>query len=123
MRRGGGIAFEVAVPRQRADAQPLAGPVADPGKLLQRIDVDQHRRLREPEIHCRNKTLTAGEKTRFVTVFGLQLQGLLDGLGGDVLERRWLHAAIYPRAAGNYGDHRDSESKPPQPPKTTLQLK
>ena len=90
------IAFEVAVTRQRTDAQPLCRPVADPGKLLQRIDVDQHRRLRQPEIHCRNKTLTAGEKTRFVAVFGLQLQGLLDGSGGDVLERRWLHAAILP---------------------------
>ena len=66
-------------------------PVAHPGKLCQRVDIDQHRRLRQSKIHCRNKALTARQKMRLVAVFGLQLQGLLEGPGGNVPEGRGLH--------------------------------
>jgi hypothetical protein len=47
--------------------------------------------LRQPKIHCRNKALAARQKMRLVAVFGLQLQGLFEGPGGDVPEGRRFH--------------------------------
>ena len=88
------IALEAAVARQRADAQAVAGAVIHAGKLVERIDIDQHGRLGQPEIHCRDKALTAGQEARLVAVFGLQLQGLLDGPGGNIAERRGFHIVV-----------------------------
>ena len=68
------IAFELAVACERADADAVRQRrFLHSRKLRQRIDIDQHGRLREPKIHCRNKALTARQKMRLVAVFGLQL--------------------------------------------------
>ena len=91
--RGGGVALQAAIAGQRADAQASRAIRRDPGAIGQRVDVDQHCRLRQPEIHCRNKTLAAGEKSRFIAMFGLQLQGLIEAAGGDVVEGRRFHVA------------------------------
>lgn len=69
--RGCGVALEAAVTGHRADTHLSTGAVAHADKLDERIDVDQHGRLRQPEIHRRNKTLPAREKSRFIAVFGL----------------------------------------------------
>ncbi len=73
---------------------------AKAGELAQRIDIDQHGRLGQPEIHRRNKALTAGEKPRLVAVFGLELQGLLDGPSGDIPEGRGFHIVRKPSRNG-----------------------
>ena len=84
------IALEAAIARQRADAQAIAA-IPDAGKLFQRIDVDQHGRLRQTEVHGRHQALPAGQEARLVAMFGLQRQGLLERAGSDVAERRGFH--------------------------------
>ena len=86
-----GIALETAIARHRADAEPIGGAIPDAGKLAQPIDIDQQSRLRQPEIHRRNKALTARQEARLVAMFGFQRQGLLDGPGGDVAKGRGFH--------------------------------
>ena len=84
------IALEAAIARERADAQAVAA-IADAGKLFDRIDVDEHGRLCQPEVHGRHQALPAGQETRLVAMFGLQRQGLLERAGSDVAERRRFH--------------------------------
>ena len=90
--RRGGVALEAPIAGERTDTQASCAVLLHPGALGQRIDVDQQRRLRQPEIHCRNKALAAGKEPPLVAMFGLELQGLLKGAGGDVPEGRGLHA-------------------------------
>jgi len=86
-----GITLELAVSRERSDAQTVRSAVPHACKLCQRVNVDQHSRLRQPKIHCRNKALTPSQKMRLVAVFGLHLQGLLKGPGGNIPKGRGLH--------------------------------
>src|SRR5262249_17048215 len=56
-------------------------------------DVDEVTEVRQPQRQHRNKALPAGEHLRFVTEFGQQTRGLLDGARGVIFERRRLHDA------------------------------
>jgi len=114
--RGQGIALEAPITRQRADAHALPAAFLDAGASGQGIDVDQQSRLRQPEIHCRNKALPTGEKSCFVAVLGFQLQRLFEAPRGDIAEGCGLHIARGYQKGGSakareYGKGRRDESK------------
>src|SRR5882672_3882542 len=65
----------------------------NPGAFIERVDVDQYRRLRQPEIHRRHQALATCEKPRIVTVLGLQRQRMVERRSCDVFEWSRLHDA------------------------------
>jgi hypothetical protein len=55
-------------------------------------DVDQHRRLSQPERQHRHQALATGERARIATVQFEQVEGFGEGRRGCVFEGRKLHA-------------------------------
>ena len=76
---------------QRADGD-VAVFVTDVGKLGEPADVDEHLGNREPQLHQREQGMPAGQELSLVTGFGGEVDGLLDGPGPPVGERRGDHA-------------------------------
>ena len=96
------IALQHAIARQRPDANPVAGDVLDAGKVGQRVDINEHCRLGQPEIHRRNKTLTARQEARLIAMLGLERQSLLDAPSGNIAKGRGFHAVT--RVASQWDD-------------------
>ena len=61
--------LEVAVAGERADGDVVAA-VADVRQVGQPADVDEHRRLGEPQLHQRQQRVPAGEELGVVAVLG-----------------------------------------------------
>ena len=83
------IALEAAIACQRADAQAITA-IADAGKLLDRIDVDQHGGL------CQRKFMAAPgppARKRASSPCSAFDAGLLERAGSDVTEGRGFHNA------------------------------
>ena len=68
------VALEIAVAGQRTDADTLAAGLIDTGQVIETVDVDQHGRPRQAEVHGRNQALAAGKKPGFVAIFGFERQ-------------------------------------------------
>ena len=96
------IALQSPVARERTNAHVVARTILQTGKCRKRVNVNEHRRLGQPEIHRWNKALTAGQKTRFVAMLGFERQSLLDALSGNIAKRRWFHAVA--RSASQWDD-------------------
>jgi hypothetical protein len=65
-----GIKLDRSLEGHSADGKrtvPIAPNVA---QLVDAIDVDQHRRLNDPEVHSRDQALTTGKKLCLVPVLG-----------------------------------------------------
>src|SRR3989475_615545 len=75
---------------QRADAQ-LVPVFLDVVEVLQAVDVDDCRRLRESEPHQRNQAVPTGEHLCVLSIFAEQLGRLLHRGGTCVFECGWNH--------------------------------
>src|SRR5437773_737644 len=75
---------------QRADAQ-LVPVFVDVVEVLQAVDVDDCRRLRESEPHQRNQAVPTGEHLCVLSIFAEQLGRLLHRGGTCVFECGWNH--------------------------------
>src|SRR5579863_5534279 len=84
------IALERTIARQGANADVPLAPI-DRGEFGKTVDVDQHRRPRQAEIHRRNEALAASEEPGFVAMLGFQGQRLIKGRSPDVFEWSRLH--------------------------------
>jgi hypothetical protein len=80
-------ALERSLPGQRPDAQDALA-AAQIGERVDPVEVDEPARPREPEVEQRHQALAARERAR---VIAEQRERLVEGVGGDVLERRGLH--------------------------------
>src|SRR5579862_5185635 len=84
------IALERTIARHGADPDVPLAPI-DRGEFGKTIDVDQHRRPRQAEIHRRNEALAASEEPGFVAMLGFQAKRLIKGRSPDVFEGSRLH--------------------------------
>ena len=84
--------LDVHVAGHRADGDVVA-VVADVRQVGEATDVDQHARLGEAELHHRQQAVAAGDELGLVAVLADQADGLLGGLGTDVVERGGDHWA------------------------------
>jgi len=69
----------------------LAALFANVSQVLDASDIDQHFRLRQPQLHCREKAVSAGQKFGVVFMLGQQAKRLVQALGGDVVKTRRNH--------------------------------
>ena len=97
----GDVLFEIEPSDYRIALQSaVAGEGADPQaafffsyvrQFLSRIEIDQHRRLRETEIHRRHEALAAGQDLAVVLVLREQCERFGKARGSEIVERRRLH--------------------------------
>jgi hypothetical protein len=87
------VRFKLTIAGQCADADRI-GLAPHAAKLGQRIDVDQHRGLRQTKVHCRHQALAAGEKTCVLAVPGLGGQGFVERPRSDISEGCGLHGVV-----------------------------
>src|SRR3954467_5680077 len=80
----------VVVPDERTDPE-IAVRHVNRVKTGNPVDVDEHRWLREPELHQRDHSLSAGEHFGLVTTFAQNGQRFVERGGCDVVEARWVH--------------------------------
>jgi hypothetical protein len=92
---GGGVALELAVPHQRAEANDSVDD-SDGVQPGQRVDVDQVGRCGEPHREQGQQALAPREHLGLGTELGQQRERLVEIGRPVVLERRGLHAAILP---------------------------
>jgi hypothetical protein len=88
-------AFDLRVPRQRADLDELA-LLGDAVETFDAVDVDQQRRLRQPHIERGDQTLPAGEQPRVVLVLGKQRDRFLERARLLIGKRRRLQRSVLP---------------------------
>src|SRR5438105_9198115 len=79
------------IARQRANPDLRAFRTFDTRQLAETIDVDQHGRPRQSKIHRWDQALPAGEKARFVAIFGLQGERVVNRRSCNILEWGRLH--------------------------------
>ena len=97
-RRRLGVGEDVGVPGERPDPDPVVGD-RDVVQVGQRVDVDEHRRRREPHRQQRDQALAAGQHLRVPDRRpGPPVR--LEGPGPAVGEGCWLHARPIPRGTG-----------------------
>src|SRR5215831_1081638 len=84
--------LQVVVAGQRPDGD-VPVLVADVGKLGKTADVDEHLGDREPQLHQREQGMPARQELPVVARLGGEVEGLLDGPGPLVGERRGDHAS------------------------------
>ena len=65
--------------------------IADVPQFGDPRDVDQHRRVGQPQVHHRHQRLPAGEDARLVAMLGEQRHRLIHRVGPHVIERARLH--------------------------------
>ena len=75
--------------------------LADAGKTGDAIDVDEHSRTREAEVHRRHQALPSGEHAAIAAMLGEERHGFIDRARREVVESRGLHAfsSLSPAAA------------------------
>ena len=88
-----------ALPRHRADGD-LAVLFADVVECFHAVEVDDHRRARQPHIQQRDQTLPAGEQLPLGPVGVQQCHGFLHGLRRRVLKRGRFHVPLTPLPGG-----------------------
>ena len=94
------VTQELGVPHQGADGNAAAvRPNAPHCGCVEPVDVDEHRRTREPEVHHGHQALAARERSCLVPVLGQDGERFLRCGGPDVLERRRLHRVLRVRHA------------------------
>jgi hypothetical protein len=91
-RRDLGRDLELMGARHRADGESVAR-LAHVRELRHAVQVDEERRLREPEGEERHEALPAGEDLRLVAAVRERRESLVDGTRRDVVELRRLHCA------------------------------
>ena len=84
------VVRQVVMTCERPDRQLLAR-VAHVRELVDPADVDEQRRLREPELHERQERVTAREELRVIAPE--ELEGFVDGAGTLVVELCGDHRA------------------------------
>ena len=104
-RQEGAIPLEIAVAGQRADPNRLPARQRDAGQLIETINIDQHVRPCQAEIHRRNQALAAGEKPGVVAIFGLERKRVVQRRGGNVFEWSRLHMARSGEASASAWKH------------------
>jgi len=90
------IQFQLAVARHRLDDD-LTAFDADAFEARDVLNVDEKRRARETEVHCREQALPAGQH-HGILVAGKCRDRLADGLGCSILKDRRLH--LLPNSGG-----------------------
>src|SRR5262249_9173230 len=78
--------------RDRGADLHLAVGLADRRELGDARDVDQHRRIDQPQVEHGEERLPAGKHPRVVAVLGEDRDRLLGGVGAHIVERMRLHA-------------------------------
>jgi hypothetical protein len=77
--------LDVAVAGEGADRDVVAC-VADVRQVADTADIDQHRWLRQAQLHQRQKAVATREELGFVTVLPDEADGLFGRTGADVVE-------------------------------------
>ncbi len=77
--------LDVHVARERTDRDVVAG-VTDVRQVADAADVDQHRWLRQAQLHQWQQAVAAGEELGLVAVLADEGDRLLGGTGTDVVE-------------------------------------
>ena len=85
--------LEVAVARERADGDVIAG-VTHVREVAESPDIDDHRGRREPQLHERDERHPTREELGVVAMLGERGDRGVDGVGADVLERGGDHRAL-----------------------------
>ena len=85
----GGV-LDLDVARQRPHPE-LAVLEVDEAQLFDRVDVDQRRRLRQPQAHERDQAVPSRQHLGVLAVLLQQGDRLLDRAGPGVLEGGWDH--------------------------------
>ena len=80
-------ALELRVPRERADAKACVR-AGNAGIRVEPVDVDQHRRCRQPHVERRHEALAAGEEPGIGSVRREELVDVCQRLGAHVGEGR-----------------------------------
>ena len=82
--------LEHDVTGEGADAKPIAFN-GEPAERIDAIDVDEHGRSCQPEIHRRHEALTAGEHPGVPAMLGKERQRFVERPRCMILEGRWFH--------------------------------
>ena len=90
------VPLQAALARQGADPQGAVRVPPEEVELRHAVDVDQERRLGQPEIHHRDEALPAGQDLGVAAVPGEQVQRGIQRGRSLIVERSGLHADVLP---------------------------
>ena len=87
--------LKLEMPRQRTDAQAAIGRFGYARQTGYSVDIDEQRRVDQPEIQHRDQALPAGQHLCRPVALRKRLNRVLDRTGAVVVERRGFHSPLW----------------------------